>query len=143
MAKYAIPVATQGWPFTEIDAVQLLDKVLLHEFTHTVAAGLRTDVRPIPRFPSTRNICADVLQVEMEHGAPPGFNGLAYGWKAGITLAKQQNVKDSSGQYPQTDKRPVMNADSYALFASGESDCLASAPFRMRLLIFGRREIAQ
>lgn len=45
LAKVAIPVATNVWPFTPIDAIDLLDKVLLHEFTHTYACGKLDDVR--------------------------------------------------------------------------------------------------
>jgi len=35
---------TKGWPYKPIDALALLDKVLLHEFTHTVAGGKKKDV---------------------------------------------------------------------------------------------------
>jgi len=44
LATIVIPPATQVWPFDPIDAVNLLDKVLLHEFTHTVAGGKLVDV---------------------------------------------------------------------------------------------------
>jgi hypothetical protein len=47
LATAAIPALAKGWPFTPIDAINLLDKVLLHEFTHTYACGILYDVRAI------------------------------------------------------------------------------------------------
>ncbi|KAF2722593.1 hypothetical protein K431DRAFT_311582 [Polychaeton citri CBS 116435] len=91
LATAVIPAVTKGWPFTPIDAINLLDKVLLHEFTHTHACGGLRDV------------------VMAKGGAP--FFGVAYGWNAATTLARQDNAG--------LDNTPARNSDSYALFASG------------------------
>ena len=42
-----IPLSTQSWiptDLTQIDALSLLDKVLLHELTHTTAGRASEDV---------------------------------------------------------------------------------------------------
>jgi len=49
----------------------------------------------------------------MSEGGAPGFKGSSYGWKSVTTLAKQT---DNNAQ-----KSPFRNADTMALFASGES----------------------
>ena len=112
VALAAIPVSTHVWPFTPIDAINLLDKVLLHEMTHTTAAGGLHDVRTLLPVKPWDAIVLTHGQVKMDKdGAPPPFGGLAYGWKAATALAKQNNV--------QIQKQPRQNSDTYALFGSG------------------------
>ena len=83
-----------------------------------------------------------MLKVYMKKGGAPRVN-LAYGWRATTTLAKQQNERLANGQFRRTEERPVMNSDTYALFASGESCYSRFASCRMRVLICIRREVAQ
>jgi hypothetical protein len=116
---------TKLWPFTAIDSINLLDKVLVHEFTHTSACGRRFDVRADPfnsRFNARRT---DKLKVSMAKGGAPGFK-LAYGWKAATTLAKEgtgyaaDDRKDPNrDRFGRKHDMPVHNSDSFALFASG------------------------
>ena len=116
VATAAIPATTNnglGWPFTPIDAINLLDKVLLHEFTHTHACGGLHDVRFVLCIRGPTCPRADVLQVKMDKGGAPYF-GVAYGWNAATNLASQQN--------PSLADSPAQNSDSYALFASGKYD---------------------
>lgn len=111
----AIPALTSStfeWPFTPVDAINLLDKVLLHEFTHTHACGRLADVSVSQYRPSTSLLRADRSKVTMPIGGAPTF-GKAYGWNAATTLARQQ---DNDLQ-----KSPLRNSDTFALFASGMS----------------------
>jgi hypothetical protein len=117
-----IPAITKGWPFTPIDAINLLDKVLLHEFTHTDACGRLRDVRAISYNCHSTSRHADGLKVPMAKGGAPIF-GVAYGWNAATTLAKQENVA--------VDDMPVRNSDSFALFASGECDTSLACRLKM------------
>ncbi|GME51410.1 hypothetical protein GTA08_BOTSDO07478 [Neofusicoccum parvum] len=85
----ALPYLSK-WPFTPIDAESLLDKVILHEMTHTRAGWMSRDV-------------------------PGGMNLLTartrYGWKQCVELGKKG--------LPATDaKGAEKNADSIALLCS-------------------------
>ncbi|KAK4503189.1 hypothetical protein PRZ48_006617 [Zasmidium cellare] len=70
-ALFQIPLSTTKLgPFEPIDTVNLLDKVLLHEFTHTVAGGRTLDVN----WPDNEMF------------------GKAYGWSSCKELAKSGQV---------------------------------------------------
>jgi hypothetical protein len=136
LATAAIKPMTKLWPFTPIDAITLLDKVLVHEFTHTRACGQRSDVRAIffdTRFDVHRS---DILKVSMAKGGAPHFK-LAYGWKAATKLAKKgtgyaaNDPKDPNRtKSGEKHDMPVHNSDSFALFASGRRG--TSLPYRAR-----------
>lgn len=81
------------WPYTEIDATSVFDKVMLHELTHTRKGG-NTD---------------DVLL-----GGKP-----TYGWKRCRELAQkgEGDPEEAAFGKPVT-KKPQQNADSLALFGS-------------------------
>lgn len=101
---------TKGYPFTPIDAFSLLGKVILHELTHTTAGNVSEDVRLTTSRHAWPSITDKFGQVVLSHGAPIGFNGKAYGWKAALILAKEGGVNRETA---------IENADSLALFASG------------------------
>ncbi|QIX01858.1 hypothetical protein AMS68_007375 [Peltaster fructicola] len=96
-ASILIPLTTLGWPLTPIDALTLLDKVLLHELTHTDAGGSTNDCSPEI---STLDV---VNQLQ--------YAGKAYGWLRAKFLAG--HAKAGHADSAQN------NADSLALFASG------------------------
>ncbi|SMY20775.1 unnamed protein product [Zymoseptoria tritici ST99CH_1A5] len=95
LARALIPLSAQNpfnYPLAPVDAYGLLEKVILHELTHTLAGGKSDDV-----------------SLSMIQGGLP-FAGVAYGWRAATNLVEQQATGDRS---------PTKNADSLALFASG------------------------
>lgn len=42
--KWSVPKLDGGWPLTPVDSAALLEKVLLHELSHTNSAGQNVDV---------------------------------------------------------------------------------------------------
>ncbi|GME66162.1 hypothetical protein GTA08_BOTSDO07478 [Neofusicoccum parvum] len=91
LLNFAVPILSNGWPLTPIDAISLFDKVLLHELTHTRSGGGTKDVGG---------------------GNPLFFGGARYGWNQCKALAKKG--VDSSA----ADQAPQRNADSIALLGS-------------------------
>ncbi|KAL2069757.1 hypothetical protein VTL71DRAFT_14436 [Oculimacula yallundae] len=87
-------LGSRRWPYTAIDLLSLFDKVVVHELTHTRHGGKTVDVAM--------------------DGRAITFNNVAYGWR---------NCKKISTNLPDNDGRdelkPMNNADSYAIFASG------------------------
>lgn len=57
IASMVMPFATLGWPYSAIDALGLLDKVLLHEMTHTSAGRQTIDVSNIREQPARHLSC--------------------------------------------------------------------------------------
>ncbi|CAN9244307.1 unnamed protein product [Alternaria alternata] len=89
---------------TQIDAFNLLDKVLLHEMTHGRGAYAEyndgmVEVEGLADVPSTTRLLGL-------------FTSPAYGWKAALRLAREGD--DLGGE-----AAPDNNADTIALFASG------------------------
>ncbi|KAF7197358.1 hypothetical protein HII31_01168 [Pseudocercospora fuligena] len=92
-ATAAIPLLTRNpfnYPLTPVDAFGLLERVILHELTHTTLGGKSEDV-------------------EMQQGGLWPLK-IAYGWRATRNLVEQG---------VQGEDLPSKNADSIALFAMG------------------------
>ncbi|KAH7048439.1 hypothetical protein B0J12DRAFT_741170 [Macrophomina phaseolina] len=93
LAKWVIPLVEKGWWLTPFDATNLLDKVMLHELTHTIAGGETEDV-------------SDGFELDLPFRA-------AYGWKDAKRLAKMKQ-----GPPRKETERADNNADTLALFGS-------------------------
>lgn len=52
--KWSVPKLDGGWPLTPVDSAALLEKVLLHELSHTNSAGQNVDVCLPVHVPGTR-----------------------------------------------------------------------------------------
>ncbi|KAF2280450.1 uncharacterized protein EI97DRAFT_455340 [Westerdykella ornata] len=95
IGRKVIRKASQGkWLFNQIDVYNVLDKVLLHELTHTWMGGELDDVK-VKKF-----------------GIIPRP---AYGWARCKELAKTGSLVDNYFE-----DAPDNNAETVALFASGE-----------------------
>ncbi|OBT84547.1 hypothetical protein VE02_06807 [Pseudogymnoascus sp. 03VT05] len=90
-------ISAKVWPFTPIDLLSLFDKVVVHELTHTRHGGKTFD-----------------SPVDVNAGSGVAFSNVAYGWKNCRKIST--NLPDNGG--PDYGK-PMNNADSYGLFASG------------------------
>lgn len=118
-AKTFQKLITNVW-FAPIDAVSALDKLILHEMTHTMVCAdtAQDDVVDVSAcLLVDYDQYVNLIQIAMAEGGAPGF-GVAYGWKAANTLAQQYTSHQDENRHP------IHNADSYALLASGKSPTL-------------------
>lgn len=105
-----------AWPDAPIDAFTLLDLTMLHELTHTRAGGEKDDVSSlIVSHVHHLNFRQVVVPSASSRGKEKDKDG--YGWKTCRKLAETGIGHHNESGSP---RGPMDNADSIALFASGE-----------------------